>query len=496
MKKKYYLIGLLVLIVLLLLFFNKKGENATENGPSTTSKTTANAPLPKGDAVIAILSVNDMHSAIDLMPQFAAMVDSLRQVYPDLLVFSAGDNRTGNPVNDQYDPTNYPMIAMMNKVGFDLCAVGNHEWDGGVEALQKNIEDADFPFLCANIIVPDDVKLEVKPYEILTVQGLRVAVLGLLETRHSGIPGAHPKHFEKVRFRKGIEVVPDYSYLRNEGNVFVLLSHLGFEDDLEVAAQYPVFDAILGGHSHTLVEHPEKHNGVLVTQAGSSLRYATLVLFTVKQGKVTDVRGTTLDVEHFSKKDPEMQAMLDQFNSDKTFTEAIATAVTPFENREEVGCLVTDAIRELSGADFAFNNTGGIRIDRLKKGPITVKDVYRIDPFNNEIVVFQMTGKQLERFIMETFKKNGRFPSFVSGMRYEVHTETDGYPKSVSINPDRGKFSRDAVYKVAMNSYMASTVRFDSQDDGESQFMTSEEMLIQYLKKHKKVSYQGVTRIK
>ena len=494
MKKRYLIIGLLILIALAWVVY--QNSNSSKAPGTVLPPATTDTALPKGDATVAVLSVNDMHAAIDLMPRFAAMVDSLRRVYPDLLVFSAGDNRTGNPVNDQYDPVNYPMIAMMNKVGFDLCTVGNHEWDGGVEALQKNIKDADFPFLCANVILPDDIKLDVKPYEILNHQGLRIAVLGLLETRHNGIPGAHPMHFKRISFKKGIDVVPEYQHLRNENNVFILLSHLGYEDDLEVAQQYPIFDAILGGHSHTLIEFPEKYNGVMITQAGSSLRNATLTLFTVKQGKVTDVQAQTLDVEHFRTKDPAMQAMLDEFNSDKTFTEALATAVTPFENREKVGCLITDAIREISGADFAFNNTGGIRIDRLQKGPITVKDVYRIDPFNNEISVYQMTGKQLERFIMETYKKNGRAPSYVSGMCYEVHTEADGYPKSVSITLDKGQFSRDAVYKVAMNSYMASTVRFDSQDEGENQYMTSEEMLIQYLKKHPKVSYRGVTRVK
>lgn len=498
MKKKYLLIGLLIMAAIAWMVYQNShsGKTLDNRVGRNTAPTASNGALPKGDATVAVLSVNDMHAAIDLMPRFAALVDSLRQVYPDLLVFSAGDNRTGNPVNDQYDPVNHPMIAMMNQVGFDLCTVGNHEWDGGVEALQNNIEEADFPFLCANVILPNDVKLDVEPYQMLTNQGLRIGVLGLLETRHSGIPGAHPMHFEKIRFRKGIDVVPDYKHLREECNVFILLSHLGYEDDLEVAAHYPMFDAILGGHSHTLLEYPEKHNGVMVTQAGSSLKYATLVLFTVKQGQVTDVRAQTLDVEHFRKKDAAMQALLDQFNTDMSFTEALATAATPFENREELGCFVTDALREVSGADFAFNNTGGIRIDRLPRGPITLKDIYRIDPFNNEIVVYQMTGKQLERYIMESYKKNGRSPSYVSGMRYEVHTDSDGYPKSVSITPDRGSFSRNTVYKVAMNSYMASTVRFESEDEGENQYMTSEEMLIQYLKKHKKVSYQGVTRVK
>lgn len=461
---------------------------------------TGNHTIDVGDgkdvnAVVAVVSVNDMHSAIDLMPQFAAMLDSLKGIYPDLLVFSAGDNRTGNPVNDQYSPVNYPMVALMNKVGFDVSAVGNHEWDGGIEALQKNIEDADFPFLCANVVLPEEMKLDVKPYEIIHSQGLDIAVVGLVETRASGIPGAHPMHFNNISFKKGIDVLPDYQFLREQSDIFILLSHLGYEEDLEVAERYPSFDAIIGGHTHTLIEIPTKHNGVMVTQAGSSLRNATLTLFVVRQGVLVDVKSKTLDVQHFGKKDPEVLAMVEEFNSDERFNEAIATATTNFDSREELGCMITDAIRSVSGADFAFNNTGGIRIDHLKKGPITVKDIYNIDPFNNEIVVYRMTGKQLERFIMESYKKNGRYPSYVSGMTYTVRTEADGYPKSVDIKPDKGRFSNDATYKVAMNSYVASTVRFESLDDGESQYMTSEEMTIRYLKNKKTVSYNGVRRV-
>lgn len=453
-------------------------------------------PSSDTKGTIAILSVNDMHADIDRMPQFAALADSLRNIYPDLLVFSAGDNRTGNPVNDQYNPSSYPIIALMNKVGFDLSAVGNHEWDGGVEALQKNIEDAEFPFLCANLKMENGQKLDVKPYVILTVQGVKVGVVGMLEVRANGYPGAHPRCFKNVRFERAQEAMRDYLFLRKQCDVFILLSHLGYEEDLEMAERYPALDAIIGGHTHTLVEQPQKHNGVMVTQAGSSLNYATLTLFNVKDGKVVDVSATTLNVQNSKKQNAEVRALLNDFNSNNLFKEVLTTAITPFQNREELGCMVTDAIRDVSGADFAFNNTGGIRINRLKKGPITIKDVYEIDPFANDIVVYSMKGRQVERFIMESFKKNGRYPSYVSGMSYQVNVDAKGYPTSVDITLDKGRFSPDATYTVAMNSFMASTVRFESLDDGVSMYMTSEEMMIEYLKKQKSVSYQGVTRVK
>ena len=158
--------------------------------------------------------------------------------------------------------------------------------------------------------------------------------------------------------------------------------------------------------------------------------------------------------------------------------------------------MLTDAFRDQTGADVAFTNPGGVRVNHMNTGPITIMDVYEIDPFANEIVVYTMTGKQVERFIMESYKKNGRQPSYVSGMKYEVRTASDGYPKSVNIKLDHGRFSPDSTYTVAMNSYMASSVRFESIDDGVNTFMTSDEMVIEFLKKRKTVSYKGVSRVK
>ena len=481
-KKKLLLLLALLAVVFYLILRNQPQKEAEQ-----TVK-----PIATGETEVNILTVNDMHSAIDQFPKFVALVDSLRAVYPDLLLFSAGDNRTGNPVNDQYNPTNYPMIALMNQVGFDLNAVGNHEWDGGIEALQHDIERARFPFLCANVIVPDSEKLDVKPYVIIENKGVKLAIVGMIEVRSDGLPGAHPDKLKKVRFNRADKALPDYEFLKNQSNAFIMLSHCGLEDDIELAQAYPWMDVIIGGHTHTLIERPSETNGVLITQSGSHLKYATLVKLRFKDGKLVGKDAIVLNVNKSRRENREVAMMVDDFNKAPGLNEALATAVTKFENREELGCMFTDAIREFSGADFAFHNTGGLRIDYLKKGPITVKDVYTIDPFGNEIVVFQMTGQQVKRFIVNTYKKNGGYPSFVSGMTYEVND--NGKDISVFVIPDKGSFSTKNIYKVAMNSYMASTVNIESVDEGQNLYMTTEEALIEFLRKHKTVDYQGVSR--
>ena len=481
-KKKLLLLLALVAVVLYLVLRNQP-ESQTERNDTQSNET---------EAEIAILSVNDMHASIDQFPKFAAMVDSLRAIYPDLLLFSAGDNRTGNPVNDQYTPVNYPMIELMNRTGFNLCAVGNHEWDGNVENLQKDIERAKFPFLCANVFIPNTIKLDIKPFVAFENQGVKMAVVGMIEVRHDNIPGAHPDNLKKVSFKPAHDVLAEYQYLRNQNDVVILLSHCGLEDDMELAQANPWLDAIIGGHTHTLIEYPSETNGVLITQSGSHLKNATLVKIKVKDHKVVEKEAIVLDVNKVRKEKPEIRQLVNEFNDAPTLNEAIALAKTKFENPEELGCMLTDALREVSGADFAFQNTGGVRVNYLKKGPITVKDVYSIDPFNNEVVVFQMTGEQVKKFILNSYRKNGGHPSYVSGMKYTV--SDDG--RSVWINMDGANFSTRNIYKVAMNSYMASTVNIESIDDGRSMFMTSEEMVIVFLKNHKEVDYQGVVRTK
>lgn len=477
---------LALLAVVMFLVMHNGSDDATVRSEQKTDT------AAKGDAEIVLLSVNDMHASIDQFPKFAAMVDSLRSLYPDMLLFSAGDNRTGNPVNDQYDPVNFPMIELMNRTGFDLCAVGNHEWDANITALQDDIERANFPFLCANVFIPDTVNLDIKPFVTMERSGVKMAVVGMIEIRHDGIPGAHPDNLKKVSFKRAQSVLPDYKYLRNQNDVVLLLSHCGLEDDVELAQANPWLDAIIGGHTHTLIEHPTETNGVLITQSGSHLKYATLVKLVVKDHKVVGKEATVLNVNKMRSEKPEVKKLLNEFNDAPALNEAIAVAKTRFENPEELGCLITDALCEMTGADFAFQNTGGVRVNHLKKGPITVKDVYSIDPFNNEVIVYQMTGAQVKKFILNTYRKNGGYPSYVSGMTYRV--SDDG--RSVWIDTEGAAFSTSKTYTVAMNSYMASTVNIESIDEGCSQFKTTEEMVVEFLRRHKEIDYQGIVRTK
>ena len=121
---------------------------------------------------VHILAVNDMHATIEAFPKLAAIADSLRKLYPSLLVFSAGDNRTGNPLNDMYEVSSYPMVSLMNQVGFNATAVGNHEFD--VKSLAPLMGYSNFSYICANMFPSPEAGLNIVPTKVFDVNGIKV----------------------------------------------------------------------------------------------------------------------------------------------------------------------------------------------------------------------------------------------------------------------------------------------------------------------------------
>ena len=444
---------------------------------------------------ITILAVNDMHACIDRFPKFAALVDSMRTIYPDLLLFAVGDNRTGHPANDMHLDS-YPMVTLMNKVGFNLSAVGNHEFDGGVDGLRSMINNSNFRYVCANISMPDTMRLHIEPYKIFDIDSVRIGALGLLQTGANGLPDAHPDNLKNMSFRPWEKVAGQYSWLRDQCHVFLLLVHDSYNTCVEFLYQYPYADVLIGGHTHTRVETTELHNEVMITQAESSLKYITHITLQVTDGVVTKKESRLLDVSASSQQDDEIQAMVDDFNNNEALRRVLTQALTDFDSYEELGYMMTDAIRIKTGADIAIQNPGGIRLKTLPKGPITVRDIYRIDPFNNEVIEFHLTGEEMLRLIEAVYMVEYKQPPFVSGITYEMEIDNQGQIKNLQVKlADGSPMNLQRSYKVVTNSYLSAVSHYEKADAGKSIFRTTAETAIDYLEKQPAVDYQGEKRM-
>ena len=446
---------------------------------------------------IYIVSTNDMHANMDNFPKMAGLLDSLRSVHPDLLLFSAGDNRSGNPINDRCAEPGKPMIELMNAVGFDLSCFGNHEWDGDVTGLRNVLNWANFPFVCANVTFDDTLQMtNVYPYTVFERNGLKIGVIGAIQLGLNGLPDSHPKNCVGSHFVPIQDVLPQYIDELKDCNAIFLLSHCGFEDDMETAEKFPQLAAIFGGHTHTRVAEKQLSNGVMVTQAEAKVKYLTLSTFTFKDGKLVDKDMQLLSIRDYPKKNQKVAEMLAEYNSDPFFSTVVAQNITPVETYESLGCLMTDAIRTVSGADMGFQNPGGVRFDTLTVRPVTIKDIYTLDPFNNEIIHFTLSGEEIIRLMQSCFVTDGG-PIYCSGCSYTYKVDDNGEMTDINVTLENGQpLDMKAKYNVVMNSYMSSVFDYEHEDEGASTFRTSNDMMMEFLAQHPELDYGGVSRVK
>ena len=229
----------------------------------------------ENEVELRIVHTNDTHSCI--MPvsphssdtaladkggfvRRAALVRDLRAEDNSLLLFDSGDFSQGSAYYNLYKGE--VEVKLMNEMRYDAATIGNHEFDFGLENMARIFRMAGFPIVCANYHVEGTV-LEglVKPYVILERKGVKIGVFGL-GTQLEGMVAS--ENYAGVVYEDPITAanrVTDILKNREHCDLVVCLSHLGWQidgiDDSEVIPATRDIDIVLGGHSHTYMEHPE-----------------------------------------------------------------------------------------------------------------------------------------------------------------------------------------------------------------------------------------------
>ena len=440
-----------------------------------------------------ILSTNDMHAAIEQFPRLGFMADSLRALYPDLLILSAGDNRSGDPINDMFEIPAYPMVALMNQVGFHATAVGNHEFDSNQYGLAKLIGLSAFSTLCANMEPDPKFNMHVKPYQLFDCGGISVGVLGITALGSLGTPESHPARMTDIKFMDPLETIKKYEFLRKQCDVVLLLSHLGYKDDVKFSAQLPWVDIIVGGHSHTQLDGGEIHNGILITQNMKSLPFATHSTLVLEGNKIVEKKAERIAVAGKGEVNNTIAALVQYFSENPAFKRVLAVAETPFACKEELGCLMCDAYIVETGADFSYQNAGGVRIESHPAGDLTMGDVIMVDPFQNAAVELNVTGKELSDMLISCYDNdNQRFP-YVSGMTCEItlNPADKTIKKLVIFDKDGKKLNLKKTYRVVSNSYSVAVSPTNRHDEGHSLGITTPDLIKSYLEHQGRVSYEG-----
>ena len=235
----------------------------------------------------------------------------------------------------------------------------------------------------------------------------------------------------------------------------------------------------------------------LITQAENKLKYGTLIKLSVKSDGSLQRHMELIDIRNSKNEKASIRTMVDKYNDNPVLNKVIATASDDFSSYEELGYFMADAQRGAAKADIALVNPGGVRIDHLAKGPVTVMNIYQLDPFGNELVVTNLTGTEIRALLLSAWQIDDKSPVYPSGIRTRVRLSTDGNLSDVALLTDSGApLDMNKTYTVAMNNFMTQVYKYSHADPGKSLYISTADATIEYLKELKNVvSYRGEKRV-
>lgn len=408
---------------------------------------------------VVILSTNDIHAAIQNFPRLATAIAECRDT-ADVILVDAGDRWTGNAYVDHAVEKCRPVIDLMNRLGYDVATIGNHEFDHGQELLDERLKQADFDVICANMKSSSDL-LNLAPTKIVERGGIKVGFVGLVTNFANGHPDGNEANFEGLEFPSPFETAAEYQSLGEKCDLLVALTHIGDDMDRVMTVSAPDYDLVIGGHTHTIIPEGQLYGNTLITQTGKSLVYIGVTEVEMKGGSITRLANRLVPLADYAE-DPDMKAALEVYYNDPELRKTLGSTEVLLD-KVGVANFMSSAIASATGSDIGIYHFGGVRLDSLPSREVCVGDVYTVEPFGSTVCTIEMTGAQIRDLIINKFndtknpKESHRPDLNPWGMSYTVVTGADGDAVDVrfkGVEPDK-------TYKVAMCNYIFENYDFD-----------------------------------
>ena len=212
---------------------------------------------------LVILHTNDTHSHFEPLRsgkcgviERAAFIDSIRTVYGEekVLLLDAGDFSQGTSYFSELGGQLEPKI--LNDMKYDCVALGNHEFDNGIEALEQRLSMLDMTkMVSANIDLSQfSISEIVKPYTIIERGGFKIGIIGMESDLSTNVSATVSSRIPQL---DNVETINKYSEIlhsQEKCDMIILLSHLGYDNDQALIPQASHIDLVVGGHSHTFVD--------------------------------------------------------------------------------------------------------------------------------------------------------------------------------------------------------------------------------------------------
>ncbi len=433
-----------ILFIIPLLFF------ICISGCSKTDSVTDSQP----NANLVILYTNDEHGwlAGDGGSGGAAEMMGLwrsKEGYSETgpyLILSGGDNWTGPAISTWFGGES--MVSVMNEMGYDAAAIGNHEFDFKIDGLKTRMQQAVFPYLSANVrekstgLIPDYIT----PFIIKTVNGIKVGIIGLssMTTPWS----TFPTHVETLEFINYVDALTQtVPQVQAEGaDIIIVIAHLCHSEltALVPTAKLMGIDIMTGGHCHDL--YTTESEGIILTETGGEMgTYARIDLVYNKD------RDEIVEYSHgvwFNQGGQADSAIANivtvwQANLDTELSGVIGYADQVIDQYSPgMQNMLTDSwLYTFPHADISMTNSGGIR-QSIPAGEILLTTIVGVLPFENYIIELELTGTQVIDCVDNLI---------VGGM-----TTVHGY-----FHPDGTPLVADSVYTVLTTDYLYSRSDFN-----------------------------------
>ena len=391
--------------------------HCSNNNFETTSAETTEIDIVD----LTLLHINDLHGWLNTRDEIGGVAtymgyfrnEGFDPSVPNssFILVSGGDQNTG-PATATLSKGE-AVIDVMNLMGFDAAAIGNHEFDYGIDVMEQQQSNASFPLLSCNIynVGTTDLANFTIPWVIQNHSGVQVGFIGL--TTQSTYTSAHPKYTQYFDFGDYEEALVNYvPEVKAAGaDIIIALTHIPPLTLQTLASDVSDLDItlFLGGHA----------GGGAVIDAGNSLvvaadhkayQYAKIHLtYNITSQRVISKEGSLIDnIEGGVTPDAGIQALVDMWDEKINATEIISFSSTDIYDGwmgNGIGNLVTDGFINYFDHNYSFgiaNRGGGFR-DYFRAGNITVADVVSVIPFENNLLGFSFTGSELKEFIEQNY---------------------------------------------------------------------------------------------
>ncbi|MBQ2003854.1 MAG: bifunctional metallophosphatase/5'-nucleotidase [Peptococcaceae bacterium] len=434
---------------------------------------------------IVILYENDVHCEVEGYSVLSAMRNELQQEYEHVGIVTSGDFLQGGSLGS-ISRGEY-IVRLMNLVGYDAIALGNHEFDYGLDRLYELADLLNTKPVCANFKkIGEGACFE--PYTIVSYGDVKIAYIGIT-TPTTPDKTSFPTEFldenknPLYTFSKDnlADVVQEsIDEVLTEGADYVIaLSHLGDKElqynAAEIVSDTVGLDAVLDAHSHSVIESEilidKNGNEVVYTSTGT--KFSNIGKLTITEDSITT---ELISLDGYQATNPAIDDCIKQIKTEYAEVGNKKVADCDFDlithdaagNRlvrvreTNLGNLISDAFRHMLDTDIAYFNGGGIR-SHIESGTITFNDLLAVLPFNNTGVAVEVSGQtileMLETAVEKWPEENGNFPH-VSGLTFSVNTLGDAHKRVYNVkvmNDETGNYEvldLDSLYTVASNNFI------------------------------------------